>query len=141
MHGRRKFIKKSGIVSAICISGFTSTLQGCTTIKYAQYTASGNELQVSEDQFLKEDEFLVVDYPQLKAPVFLCKQSDEEYKSFLMLCTHKACDVKPAGSILVCPCHGSEFNRNGEVLNGPADKPLKEYPTIIEDSKIKISLV
>jgi cytochrome b6-f complex iron-sulfur subunit len=43
------------------------------------------------------------------------------------VCTHLGCNVKRAGPGFACPCHGSEFNGNGEVVHGPAPRALAWY--------------
>jgi len=41
-----------------------------------------------------------------------------------LVCTHLGCTVSVTPEGMVCPCHGSRFDRLGKVLSGPADKPL-----------------
>ena len=40
-------------------------------------------------------------------------------------CTHLGCQVKPTAEGFTCPCHGSRFDRQCAVLNGPAARPLR----------------
>lgn len=45
--------------------------------------------------------------------------------AFSAICTHQGCPVKPVGTSLDCPCHGSKFDyATGEVTEGPANKAL-----------------
>lgn len=44
-----------------------------------------------------------------------------------LVCTHLGCTVNVTPAGLVCPCHGSAFDREGRVLKGPADRALKRY--------------
>ena len=46
------------------------------------------------------------------------------------VCTHLGCALhfNPDEQTWDCPCHGSRFNRGGELLNGPAVRDLKKKP-------------
>ena len=40
------------------------------------------------------------------------------------VCTHLGCIVKQSADGFACPCHGSEFHKDGSVKKGPAPKAL-----------------
>jgi nucleotide-binding universal stress UspA family protein/nitrite reductase/ring-hydroxylating ferredoxin subunit len=59
-----------------------------------------------------------------KLAVFVDKKGEQHL--FSARCTHMGCTVgwNPAESTFDCPCHGSRFGADGEVVNGPAARPL-----------------
>lgn len=46
------------------------------------------------------------------------------FSALSLVCTHLGCTVESEASELVCPCHGSLFDEQGNVVRGPASKPL-----------------
>jgi cytochrome b6-f complex iron-sulfur subunit len=61
-------------------------------------------------------------------------------RPYTLECTHKGCELIPQGDYLVCPCHGSEFSNNGQVLNPPAEDNLKTFITESDNENIYILL-
>jgi nitrite reductase/ring-hydroxylating ferredoxin subunit len=59
-------------------------------------------------------------------------------------CTHAGAPLAEGtieDDILTCPWHGSRFRiTNGEVIKGPAEKPLQVYKNIITDNFLYIEL-
>ena len=57
------------------------------------------------------------------------------YRAFTSICTHEGCSVTGySGGRMICPCHGSEFNQNGQVVHGPAPSPLREYAVMMNSA-------
>ena len=51
----------------------------------------------------------------------------EGFYAISSTCTHLGCNVKKANQGFECPCHGSRFDDNGQVVRGPAPSPLSWY--------------
>jgi Rieske Fe-S protein len=74
--------------------------------------------------------------------LLLLRAAGGELVALTTVCTHRGCDVEysvDAGHI-VCPCHGSEYDDHGAVLEGPAKKPLHSYPVRVADGAVVIDL-
>lgn len=51
--------------------------------------------------------------------------SDAGFYAISSICTHLGCNVNHVpGRGFTCPCHGSRFDANGQVVRGPAPQPL-----------------
>jgi cytochrome b6-f complex iron-sulfur subunit len=49
---------------------------------------------------------------------------NEGFYAVSSICTHLGCIVHVAEEGFQCPCHGSKFNKNGNVMSGPAPRNL-----------------
>jgi nitrite reductase/ring-hydroxylating ferredoxin subunit len=60
------------------------------------------------------------------------------FKAFTAVCTHQACLVGSVkDGVITCPCHGSAYSAaDGSVQNGPATRPLKEFPVTVQDGDV-----
>ena len=76
------------------------------------------------------------------AGVFLLSRaSASAFTAVDAVCTHEGCTVNGQdGSTYVCPCHGSRYNRNGQVVAGPAMANLRQYATTFANGVVTIAL-
>ncbi|MCB0930572.1 MAG: Rieske (2Fe-2S) protein [Mycobacterium sp.] len=59
------------------------------------------------------------------------------FKGFVARCTHAGCALKTVkGDAAICPCHGSSFGLDGEVLRGPAMAPLTPRAVAVKGTEI-----
>ncbi|HEX9767530.1 MAG TPA: Rieske 2Fe-2S domain-containing protein [Kiloniellales bacterium] len=69
---------------------------------------------------------------------FYISRLDEGLLAMWHRCTHLGCTVPwiEAEGRFNCPCHGSIFNTRGEVLAGPAPRPLDLFTIEIKDGEV-----
>ena len=74
--------------------------------------------------------------------VLFIRDTKETIRALDPICTHKGCTVayNRKTKRIDCPCHQSVFNLEGEVLTGPASKPLKTYDAKLDGGRIVFSL-
>lgn len=69
--------------------------------------------------------------------VVVTQPSAGVFRGFSAVCTHAGCTVSEvAAGTIVCPCHGSRFNLDGTVANGPASRPLDARPVSVDGNSI-----
>lgn len=51
----------------------------------------------------------------------------EGFRALSAVCTHLGCITRwwPERGIIACPCHGSQYTLAGDVIAGPAPRPLR----------------
>lgn len=83
------------------------------------------EMHESDLSALANDSGMVIDDQGKKVAAY--KDADGSVKKMSAVCTHLGCIVgwNNEGKSWDCPCHGSRFSKDGTVLRGPANKPLR----------------
>jgi len=81
------------------------------------------------------------DVPGQSLPVVVIRIAEDEVVVLSSQCTHAGCEVNlPADGKIVCPCHNSQFNLQGNVLSGPASEPLAGIQASIDDNTIALTI-
>ena len=115
--GRRAFVERS--IGAVL---GTSLLSACASLVTRTVTPVDGTLRLA-----------LVHYPELAAdggslkvmpkgskdPIYVLALGDRRYAALSPICTHLGCTVEIEQARLVCPCHGSTYDREGKVLRGP----------------------
>jgi Rieske Fe-S protein len=69
---------------------------------------------------------------QLSPPTFI---------ALSLICTHQGCDAAVNSPTLIeCPCHGSQFGNDGQVIRGPAQVPLAQIATTYDSQTDQLTI-
>ena len=62
-----------------------------------------------------------------------------EFIAYSLICPHLGCSTESKDEGFVCPCHGSRFDEDGKVIEGPAQKSLRGMRVeILEDQTLRL---
>jgi len=104
-----------------------------------QFTGPGVQVAVAGSALADPGGAVLV---ESNAGVFLlARTSANGFSAVDAICSHESCTITGTdGAIYVCPCHGSRYNRNGQVVAGPAKASLRQFPTTFTDGVVTIAL-
>jgi Rieske Fe-S protein len=143
---RRKFIKES---CAVCVSAaaITGLISSCSSTRYISGKLGKDGLTIDKNEFVSKQRnkkgylpFIIVRNEALLYPVCIYRFSENNYSALWMRCTHQGTELQASGDRLQCPAHGSEFDNQGTVKTGPADKALRSFPVTVSNNQIFIDL-
>lgn len=69
---------------------------------------------------------------------FYLMHNEDGLLAFYWKCTHLGCTVPWSSDLgfFRCPCHGSEFDRHGVVIGGPAPRPMDIMEVKIDGNNV-----
>tara|TARA_B100001750_G_scaffold175547_1_gene143743 strand:- start:10179 stop:10619 length:441 start_codon:yes stop_codon:yes gene_type:complete len=141
---RKDFIKQFGYLIAV-LPASSALLSSCAGLYYASFVEEGGVLRVSKGEFQQvkgvkqiERDFVVIQGDSMRYPIGIFKTPNNHYMANLMQCTHRGCELSIGGGIFNCPCHGSEFDPSGRVLEGPAEENLKSFEITADNENIYV---
>ncbi|MBU8895596.1 Rieske 2Fe-2S domain-containing protein [Corallococcus sp. M34] len=81
-----------------------------------------------------------VHVPQALLDVVVVRTPPDCVSAVWRTCTHGACLVAwdAESAALECPCHGSRFGLDGQVLRGPATRPLATFRAVLRGESVFI---
>ena len=122
---RRAFVRSGTAAIAL------SLLPSCASLVTRRVALDGGRIRLSLRQYpeLAEPRGSLRLLPDgWEDPVYLLVLEGGGFAAVSSVCTHRGCTVDLGGPGLACPCHGSQYDREGRVMRGPANRALTRYP-------------
>jgi cytochrome b6-f complex iron-sulfur subunit len=74
-------------------------------------------------------------------PSTIIIHTGDDYRAFTSTCTHQQCTVGDfRGGRIICPCHGSQYDATGQVVEGPATQRLREFAVSLDAGAQKLTV-
>lgn len=138
---RRNFLRSAcQACAALALVPAVASLESCSSSKAITTTAKDGMLEVPMSA-LDASGRTTVKAKGLPEKLMVLRRDDGTYTTLALNCPHKngPVDFKD-GEGLKCGWHGSRFDLEGKVQNGPAKQDLKRYTTEISGDRLRILL-
>ncbi|MCS6991433.1 MAG: Rieske (2Fe-2S) protein [Chitinophagales bacterium] len=136
---RRTFLQQSALITAWCCAGGTGSLTSCGVTRPAVADTAEDDQGLYVPLSAAEGKnSMLVRSRRFDEPLLLMRRADGTWQALLMRCPHKGCTVVQRNDKLVCPCHGSEFTPEGQLLKGPARQPLTSFPVTATSKHLEV---
>ncbi len=79
---------------------------------------------------------------QGRMPLIVIQASAGTYLAFSSQCPHDGCEVNLPNSrgVLICPCHRSQFDLQGNKLAGPTPRGLVDFAVSTREGNLTVAL-
>lgn len=136
-------IDRREFVTACSISLLAPLLGACASLATHPVPVDGGrvKLLLTEHPALAKPNGVLKILPHgAKDPLYVLALPDGAFVAVSPICTHRGCTVDVQGPRLVCPCHGSTYDREGRVLRGPAERALDRHAARLVAGVLEIDL-
>lgn len=145
---RQEFLKLcgGGCLAVVAMTTFGGIARAATPMPLQDEQENKLAIEKSKFEKKKNDEityrkYIKISPEGLDYPIVVYRFEENDYAALLLQCTHRGTELNINGDTVSCPAHDSEFSNKGEVLNGPADEPLKTFTVTSDEQFIYVNLV
>lgn len=117
---RRNFVRKA----ALGLVSFAGAILALSYLRQFFPRLAGEKRRIALGD---PRQFPVDTYTFLDEHKLFVYRDHEGVKAVSAVCTHLGCILEKSTDGFECPCHGSCYNEQGEVLSGPAPRDLAWY--------------
>ena len=117
---RRHFIRRAS-VSLVSLAGVLAAMSYLRQF-FPRLAGEKRRIALGDPR-----QFPVDTYTFMEEKNLFVYRDHEGIKAVSAVCTHLGCILEKSTDGFECPCHGSCYNNQGEVLSGPAPRNLSWY--------------
>lgn len=120
-----------------------AAISGCASVMVRPVTAIDGRVSLAlneHPELARPDGAVAIQVAGMSDPLLVLHAGERRYVVLSPICTHRGCTVEVAGDRLECPCHGSQYTREGVVIEGPAERALQRFAATVSGQSLVIDL-
>jgi len=123
---RREFLNYAWLASLGVLTAQTAVLMYQFSMPRLRAGEFGGPVPIGDVESLPGPGDQPLGFPKAK---FWWVADERGASALYTVCTHLGCiyDWKPNDNLFICPCHGSQFERDGDFVLGPAPRDLDRF--------------